>query len=196
MRSEAASGSSPGTGPATEAPAEPRKAAGRKARRKAHEKQRALVEVTLETQMWRHAGWACALLIGGVLLVIYLGIVGKVIGVLLVASGLRRGWKFARCLLRGPGRFRVGEDPVALLPRGLCVTAPDEVEVSAIKQVFFLRRALPWTHASPVLIVETTDRVYAYPRDWFSSDSEQRRVAKALTAQLGRTAESPELAPS
>jgi hypothetical protein len=195
MRSEAASGSSPGTGPATEAPAEPRKAGGRKARRKAREEAPALVEVTLETQVWRHAGWASALIIGGVLLVIYLGIVGKAAGVLMVAFGVRRGWKVTRCLLRGPGRFRVGEDPVAL-PRGLCVTAPDEIEVSAIKQVFFLRRALAWTQASPVLIVETTDRVYAYPRDWFSSDSEQRRIAQALSAQLERQPKSPEPAPS
>jgi hypothetical protein len=36
------------------------------------------------------------------------------------------------------------------------------------------------------LVIETSDERFVYPRDWFASDSDQRRVAHALGRRLGR----------
>jgi hypothetical protein len=141
--------------------------------------------VVLEPQTWRHAGWAGFHLIAGAVLIVGLGSVGKGLGVVLLLLGAIRGYKFARGALKPPGRLKVGIDPVEL-PAGLSVASADQVAVDSIKHVFFLRRALPWTQASPVLVVETGEQIYSYPRDWFASDSDQRRVARALAEQIGR----------
>lgn len=189
MRSEPASGASPATGPATEARRKRLRRGNRRGgdpgkSRQSHKK--AFVEVVLEPQTWRHAGWAGFHLVVGSVLIYGLGSVGKGLGVLLLILGGLRGYKFARGILAPPGRLKVGVDPVEL-PAGLSVASADEIAVDSIKQVFYLRRALPWTQASPVLVVETADdTIYTYPRDWFASDSDQRRVARTLAEQIGR----------
>ena len=182
MKSEPASGASPANGRATEASARSRRSRAR-GDKKAAEK--AFVEVVLEPQTWRHAGWAGSHFVVGAVLIYGLGAVGKGLGVALLVLGALRAYKFVRAVLKPPGRIRVGVDPVEL-PTKLSVEAADTIAVDDIQQVFFLRRALPWTHASPVLVVETGERVYSYPRDWFASDADQRRVARALAEQIGR----------
>lgn len=180
MRSEPASGASPATGPATEAQTRrPRNHRGRKS-----DKDKAFVEVVLEPQTWRHAGWAGFHIIAGGVLIYGLGVVGKALGVGLLLFGALRAYKFVRAVLKPPGRLKVGLDPIEL-PRALSVEAADQVPVKDVAQVFFLRRALPWTQASPVLVVEAGGRVYSYPRDWFASDSDQRRIARTLAGQIG-----------
>ena len=38
----------------------------------------------------------------------------------------------------------------------------------------------------PVLVVETDERIITYPRDWFRSDSDQRRVSQAIHRKIDR----------
>lgn len=151
------------------------------------------MEVTFETHRWQFFGWALFHLILGGVLIYGLGTIGKGVGVALLAFGAIRLWRFVRTLLKPAGRVRVGSDPLEL-PRALCVSKADSVALDAIQNVYFLRRSLPWTQASPVLIIETADRTYDYPRDWFATDSEQRRIADALARQSGRALD-PSLVP-
>ena len=55
-----------------------------------------------------------------------------------------------------------------------------------VTHAFFLRRAVPWTQAGPILIVEVGEAIFSYPRDWFASESEQRRILEAINRRLGR----------
>jgi hypothetical protein len=170
--------------------ASPATGAGREATREKerHGRKAALelpFEVRLEHARWRHFGWALAGLVAGGLLIWKLGIVGKGVGVVLVLAALMATRSFAMTLLNAPGTIRVSDGGV-LLPRGLCRGAGVDLPISDVQHVFFLRRAVPWTRTGPVLVVETRSRAFLFPRDWFASESDQRRVATALNRQLGR----------
>jgi hypothetical protein len=141
--------------------------------------------VLLEHGRWRHFGWVVFGTAVGVLLLWKLGVVGKAIGVVLLATAALHVYRFIRTLLHPAGRIELGDDTV-LLPDGLCRKDAHAVPYDQVRHAFFLRRAVPWSHTGPVLIVETAEQVFIYPRDWFSSDSDQRRVALALNRRLGR----------
>lgn len=155
------------------------------ARRGARAGEGSELRVTLEHGRWRHFGWVVAGLLGGSFLVWRLGVVGKVVGVLLLALAVLNIYRFARTLMRGPGVIDVGDDAV-VLPQALCHKDSHELAYDKIRHAFFLRRAVPWTRTGPILVIETDDRVFTYPRDWFASDSDQRRVALAINRHLGR----------
>jgi hypothetical protein len=57
--------------------------------------------------------------------------------------------------------------------------------VADLRHAYLLRRAVPWAVSGPVLIVEAKEQTWSYPRDWFGSESEQRRVLLALNRKLG-----------
>jgi hypothetical protein len=92
---------------------------------------------------------------------------------------------FVRTLLREPGVIKVGRDRL-VLPSGLCRGTPKEYPFDEVHHAFFLRRAVPWTRAGPVLVVEAGEAVFTYPRDWFASESDQRRVMEGINRHLGR----------
>lgn len=142
--------------------------------------------VVLEHGRWRHLGWVIGGAAVGAVLLWKLGVVGKAVGVVLLAVSAFHVYRFARTLLRPAGRIELREDSI-LLPDGLCQKTAHQVPYAQVRHVFFLRRAVPWSRTGPLLIVETSDLVFTYPRDWFSSDSDQRRVAIALNRRLGRS---------
>ena len=143
------------------------------------------VAVSLEHARWRHFGWIAFGAIAGGVLIWKLGSVGKGVGIFLLVIAALNLRSFALTLLNQPGTIRIdGEE--ASLPRGLCRGAPHTIPVAAIKHAFFLRRAVPWTRSGPILIIETSDQVFTYPREWFASDSDQRRIAVAVNRRLGR----------
>ena len=106
-------------------------------------------------------------------------------GVLLLALGAVHAYRFVRTLLHEAGRIELRDDSV-VLPDALCREGAHTVPYDQIRHAFFLRRAVSWSQTGPVLVVETSERAFMYPRDWFSSDSDQRRVALALNRRLGR----------
>jgi hypothetical protein len=88
----------------------------------------------------------------------------------------------------------VSETQVSL-PRGLCLPNPVVVTPQEVTAVYFLRRSVPWNHAAPVLMIELGARAMAFPRDWFASEADQRRVVHALLRDKLATSEAGEPEP-
>ena len=130
---------------------------------------------------------AIQLALGGLLL-FSLGTIGQYIGGILIAFGLLRVLRVVRIGLGAEGVITLAKR-AAGLPRKLCGGQDniDSVETSDILNVFYLRRSLSWIRSSPVLVVETSDRAYRYPRSWFASDYDQRRIGFAFNRALGRS---------
>lgn len=137
------------------------------------------VEVLLVHARWRHFTWSLAsLVIGGVLL-FKLGTVGKMMGGLVIVLAARSAYQFIRTLRHPAGTIRVSRDQI-ILPDGLCQGTEQTLDIEKTHHAFMLRRAVPWTQTAPVLIIETDDRAFTYPRDWFASESDQRRVLQTI----------------
>ena len=100
-------------------------------------------------------------------------------GVALVATGAYHAWNLAQTYLNPPGTIIVTDREVSL-PRGLCVPRPVVVKPQDITAVYFLRRSVPWNRAAPVLVIEMGAKAMAFPRDWFSSEADQRHIIRAL----------------
>ena len=113
-----------------------------------------------------------------------LGTVGKGLGIILLVLGVVNLVRFARTLVRAAGSIAVSEETVRL-PEGLCRARAHTIEYTGVRHAFFLRRAVPWTRTGPILVIETDRGVFSYPRDWFTSDSDQRRIAHAIHRRLG-----------
>lgn len=142
-------------------------------------------EVTLVHARRTHAGWALIGLVLGILLVWKLAIVGQVLGVICLVVAAFAGKNFVFTLVNAPGTIAVGKDKLEL-PTGLCRGRAETYDWADVKHTYFLRRAVPWTRAGPVLVVEAGDLAFSYPRDWFASESEQRRVLQAIHRRLER----------
>lgn len=179
------SGISPATGAESELATE--RAGTRRESKRARRRAAAAgpIDVRLEHARWRHFGWALGSAAVGVLLLWKLGTVGKWVGIGMCLFGVWSARSFVLTLLRAAGRIRVGESELEL-PRGLCRTDPLAIPVDKLRHAYFLRRKVPWMKTPPVLVVETTEGVLLYPRDWFRTDSDQQRVALALNERLGR----------
>ena len=137
------------------------------------------VEIELEVSRQRWISWTIGGIIGGALLIWKLGTVGVWVGYVLIALGLFRGYQLAMSFLHPPGKFVISEDKVSL-PRGVHRPRPLVLEPSAVTAAYFLRRSVPWNRSAPVLVVELGEKAMAFPRDWFSSEADQRHVVHAL----------------
>jgi hypothetical protein len=137
----------------------------------------------------RHLSWMAFGLGMGSLLVWKLGTVGQWLGVVLLLLGAVASYSFARTILFPPGTIAVTDGGVEL-PRGLCRGEPARFSLEEVRHAYLLRRAVPWTRAAPVLVIEAGDRAYSYPRDWFLTEADQRRVVRELNARgAGRASE-------
>jgi hypothetical protein len=139
------------------------------------------IAVDLAHMRSSHLRWT---LIGGavgVACMVMLGTLGKGVGGLLLLLAAWAAFKLFLTYRHPPGTIVIDGDHVAL-PRGLCQGEPQELKRSDVTAAYFLRRSVPWTKAAPVLVVEAGGKAYAYPRDWFASESDQRRVLDALAA--------------
>jgi hypothetical protein len=143
-------------------------------------------QIGLEHGRWRHFGWLAVGGALGVFLVMKLGTVGKGMGVILLLLGAVNLVRFARTLLRSAGSISITDEAVRL-PEGLCRAESHTIAYGGIRHAFFLRRAVPWTRTGPILVIETDRGVFSYPRDWFTSDSDQRRIAHAIHRRIGRS---------
>jgi hypothetical protein len=137
------------------------------------------VEIELEVSRQRQIGWVIFGTICGALLVWKLGTVGVWAGYVLIAMGLYRGFQLVQSYRNPPGTIVVSPSQVKL-PKGLHRGAPVEVTPKDVTAVYFLRRSVPWNRSAPVLVVELGERAMLFPRDWFASEAEQRRVVHAL----------------
>ncbi len=120
----------------------------------------------------------------GALLVWKLGTVGVWVGVLLMVYGAFNAWELVQTFLHPAGKIVVNDREV-ILPRGLCMPKPVTVTPADVTAVYFLRRSVPWNRSAPVLVIEIGDKAMAFPRDWFSSEADQRHVVHALLRSGG-----------
>lgn len=137
------------------------------------------VEIELEVSRQRAMSWTIFGIVFGALLIWKLGTVGVWAGVLLVVLGVFRAYELAQTFLHPPGTIIVNDTEV-VLPRGLSMGKPVKAARSEVTSVYFLRRSVPWNRSAPVLVVELGQRAFAFPRDWFSSEADQRHVVHAL----------------
>lgn len=137
------------------------------------------VTVYLASDRNRRVSWMLFGCVLGGLLLWKFGTVAAAIGLLLLAIGLYHGWFFAQTLMHEPGAVSVDAKQVTL-PRGLCRGTPERLAASALTSAYFLRRAVPWNRSAPVLVIEADGRAFVYPRDWFSSEADQRRIMHAV----------------
>lgn len=147
------------------------------------------VAVELESGRVAHLFSAALGVAGGGVLVWKLGVVGQVIGALVLLFGVYNAVALVRALRHPAGRIEVSDAGVTL-PVGLCRPGRVELALADVRHAFFLRRAVPWRLNGPLLVIESraagVPRSHVFPRDWFASDADQRRVAHALNKRLGR----------
>ena len=104
-------------------------------------------------------------------------------GYVLIAIGAFRAVQLAMSFMHPAGSIVVGPKEIKL-PRGAYRGTPHVLAPSDVKAVYFLRRSVPWNRSAPVLVIEVGDKAMAFPRDWFASEADQRRVVHALLAHL------------
>jgi hypothetical protein len=138
-----------------------------------------VLRIELEVARNRYLGRAIFGIVVGALLVWKLGTVGAWVGAALVAVGLVRAWQLARTFRYPAGTIVVGPHELSL-PRGLCHPSPVAAGPGDVTAVYFLRRAVPWHNTAPVLVVELGRDAYAFPRDWFAAEADQRHVVHAI----------------
>lgn len=141
------------------------------------------LEVVLEHGRSRHLSWVAFGVVAGLLFVLKLGVLGQYVGAALLLLAMFQGAAAIRTYRHEPGTFLVSTEAIQV-PTGLCKGTPMALKPGQLQQAYFLRRAVPWTQAGPLLVIEAQDKAYFFPRDWFGSDSEQRRVAMALNQRL------------
>ncbi len=143
----------------------------------------ATVAIHLEHGRGRHLSWAAISLAAGLALLVAFGAVGKVVGLLLLIMAVSSTVSAARTLRHEPGTIRVAADHVEL-PEGLCRGRSETIPLNEVRHAYTLRRALPFGRTGPLLVVETERGAYGYSRDWFASESDQRRVEMAINRRI------------
>lgn len=146
-------------------------------------------EVPLDVEL-HHARWprlAGAVVAGGVAPVAFyfLGGVGVVIGLAAMVSAIGQALDFARTLRYPPGTIQLTRGQV-VLPIGLCGGRAATVPIADVRHVLLLRRAVPYSAGGSLLVVETTQGIFEYPRPWFASEDDALRVAVSLRHLAGR----------
>jgi len=138
--------------------------------------------VEFQHHRWRHGAWAAGEIAVAVALLVVTDTVGKWLGALLLVHGLVQTRRFISTFLHAAGTITITQDQSSL-PRGLCSKESVAIPTETIRHAFLLRRAVPWNQTGPLLIVETTDQAFSYPRDWFATDTDQESVAEAIASR-------------
>ncbi len=112
-------------------------------------------------------------------------------GYILIALGLFRAYQLVMSFIHPAGKIVIGPKQISL-PRGAHRGNPLVVDASKVSAVYFLRRSVPWNRSAPVLVIEFDDEAFAYPRDWFASEADQRHVVHAILSHLPAVRRDPE----
>ncbi len=123
------------------------------------------------------------------LLMVKLGTVGRGVGALLLCFAAYHAFRSLKTFLKPAGTIVISDDKI-VLPTGLCRGRDETFPIAEVSHAFFLRRNVPWTRTGPLLIIEVGERAFLYPRDWFASEADQRRIVRAIDVRLGNHSES------
>jgi hypothetical protein len=141
-----------------------------------------VVKVDFEVYRGAWIGWLVIGAVLGGLMVAKLGTLGQYLGGILIVLAIWNGFKLAMSLLHKPGTIEVTAERV-VLPRGLCRGNPLVLAPGDVTAAYFLRNSVPWNRSAPLLIIEANQIAHAFPRDWFSSEADQRRIISAVVAR-------------
>lgn len=144
----------------------------------------AALAVELAPARWRHATWGLVLTLLGLFLAARVGGTTPLIaGVLVLGVAAHHAWQFVRSFLRAAGGISLDGDTLVVSPRQHAEAL--RLALSEIRSAYVLRRRAPLAVSSPVLVLETARGTFEYPRDWFVTDGDQRRVAAAVGRAIG-----------
>lgn len=139
------------------------------------------IEITLEHARGRHLSWVVFGTALGLVILFRLGAVGQIVGFFLLAVAAYHAYRALVTMLVPAGTIAISESEVRL-PDGLCRRGMTALPRTEVRHAFLLRRTVPWTQTGPLLVVETEGRAWIYPRDWFTTELDQRRVVQALAS--------------
>jgi len=146
------------------------------------------LDVELEHSRWRHFAWGAVFgIFASFLLFRVGGVLGILLGIVALALLVRSGWAFVLTCIRPAGRILLRGDELHLPPR-LHADGSLALPLGEVKHAYLLRRSVGWTTPGPLLVVETAKGRFEYPRDWFSSEGDQRRVANVVSRRIGHIA--------
>ncbi|MBP9084858.1 MAG: hypothetical protein KBG15_02025 [Kofleriaceae bacterium] len=145
-------------------------------------KSRDVVKVDFEVYRGGWIGWLVVGAVLGGLMFVKLGTLGQYLGGILMVLAVWNGFKLTMSLLHKPGTIEVNPERV-VLPRGLCRGNPLVLAPGDVTAAYFLRNSVPWNRSAPLLIIEANQVAHAYPRDWFASEADQRRIISAVVAR-------------
>lgn len=137
------------------------------------------VTIVLHTARLRHGLSAIIGVALGLVLVLKTAILGQIIGALLVAWGLYHAARWLVATNRGAATLAVRGDRVTL-PRKAHKSIEAAIPTEQITAAYLLRHASPWHKAAPTLVIEAGREAFVYPRDWFASETDQRRIIDAI----------------
>ena len=140
--------------------------------------------VELVPARWRHATWGLVLALLGLFLAARVGgTTPTIAGVLVLGGATYHLWSFVRSFLRAAGGISLDGDVLVVTPRQHAEAL--RLALTEIRSAYVLRRRALLAISSPVLVLETARGTFEYPRDWFMTDGDQRRVAAAVGRALG-----------
>ena len=140
-------------------------------------------DVVLAAGGLQRAVWVLISIVIGVLCISKLGIVAQWVGVALVLWGAYGGVQCLNALRNKPSRFVLSGDTVRL-PTGIANGATVELSMESVNHVYLRRRSTPPFTSSPLLVVETENKAFTYPRDWFANEADQMLVGSVLRKRI------------
>lgn len=103
-------------------------------------------------------------------------ILGKLFGVGVGLWALRAAWHLARATQHGVASIELGAHSISLPAARFANTPAANVPYEQVTSAYFLHEAVPRRWAAPVLVIEANQIAHAYPRDWFDSEADARRI--------------------
>src|SRR5215471_7188046 len=111
------------------------------------------VEIELASSRYKHLLSAILCLGVGVVVALHMGTIGWIIGGTVAAFGVSSAWQFLQTILHPPGIIALREKNM-LLPVGLSTGKEASLPTGELRHAYVIRHALPWHHASPILVIE------------------------------------------
>ena len=140
------------------------------------------LEIRLQHARMGHLATLVAVLAVAPLSYARLGGAGAVLAIFCLARAVKELRLLLRTLRHSPGVIVATTDRV-VLPRDVCTPNPVTLAPGEVLRAYVLRRTV--SAAGSLLVVETAQGTFEYPRPWFEKDDDQTTLATALN-QLAR----------
>ena len=140
-------------------------------------------QINLRDNKKGHSLWFIGSVALGFFLILKFNTVAQYLGAEFLAIAAYHLYRLIRSFLHKPGRLFL-EDASLTLSNGLSHPKESTFSWDTVKHAFLLKRALPWTASGPVLVIETCDKSFLFPHEWFASDNDAKRILVAVHKKL------------